>query len=352
MKKYYLIAIFLFFILVSLLYYTFTYFRDINDVWIPGFYYVVLFEFQNHIHGSLFLIPIVIIGLIFGLRGAYIVWGLSVAVVIIHVVPFERPISLIVTNVVYLMIPVIIMTLVKLEARLRQQERKIAADKDRMRRDFISNTLFVQEDERKHMARDLHDDTIPRLCFTAMSIQDLSSDINEISLSQLREKLDSVEKNIIDISEDLRRLSLALRPGILDNLGLIPAIRWLADILEKEKGIHTELVADSKDIKLPGESENHIFRIIQEALNNIRQHANATEVKIIVKHAQMKFVMTITDNGVGFVPPRNGAYFDSANQLGLAGIQQRVELLNGTFEIKSAVNKGTTLNIEIPVDNH
>lgn len=152
---------------------------------------------------------------------------------------------------------------------------------------------------------------------------------------------------ILQTVEDLRRLSLDLRPSILDDLGLIPALRWLADSMSKESNIKTQIFLRGEERKLAPQTETTIFRVVQEALNNIKRHSKASEANISLEFASDCLKLSIVDNGRGFHLPEKLCSFALKNKLGLIGIQERIGLMGGTFQIHSKPGKGTSLLIEL-----
>jgi len=199
----------------------------------------------------------------------------------------------------------------------------------------------AQEDERKRIARELHDDTIQALVVVSRDLENLGS-INSGQTAT------NVRKEIHRIIDGLRRYSQELRPSILDDLGLIPAVKWLASDLEKSSNIHTEIEITGKQRSLPPETDLMLFRITQEALTNIRRHSGATVTAIKIIYAEDVISLIINDNGKGFELTPRLSELARKGQLGLTGMKERAQLLGGTLHIKTQLDKGTELTITIP----
>ena len=149
--------------------------------------------------------------------------------------------------------------------------------------------------------------------------------------------------------QGVRRLSQDLRPAALDNLGLVPALEWLAADVAGYSGIKTKLKVLGTERKLLSEVDLLLFRIAQEALRNVWKHAQATSAEVTLEFAEGKTLVTVSDNGVGFDPPPVVANLPRYGKLGLAGMQERAWLLGGTLTVESEIGKGTTLTVELPV---
>jgi len=159
----------------------------------------------------------------------------------------------------------------------------------------------------------------------------------------------SIRETIVQIVEDLRRLCFDLRPAILDTMGLLPALNWLIDKVRQECNIKTSLVINSETRSLRPEDDVIIFRVIQEALNNIRKHSEATKAAVILNYKPMQLEIAIKDNGKGFIVPKEISTYSTDGKLGLVGVRQRTRALGGAFNIQSEIGKGTVVLVELPV---
>ena len=194
---------------------------------------------------------------------------------------------------------------------------------------------------------ELHDGVIQQLLVMANKAQEAINYENNEN-SEQGNNIKYVRDSALGLTEDLRRISLDLRPSILDNLGLVPAVRWLTEKVAGESEIKTKLFIEGGIRKLSSETELIIFRIIQEALNNVQRHSEATEARFRLIYDLQIFKIVIEDNGVGFHLGRTGSNIAKKTRLGIMGMKQRVQSLGGYFEITSKPRKGTRISISIP----
>lgn len=212
---------------------------------------------------------------------------------------------------------------------------------------YLQQVTKAQEEERKRIARELHDDTAQALVVLSRQLDSFISagqhpmqDI--ITLEKLREQIDS-------ILEGVRRFSQDLRPSILDDLGLLPALEWLASDLTDHFGISIGVAALGSERRFSSEAELLLFRIAQEALRNVWRHSQASRAWVTVEFNEGKTVLTIRDNGKGFELPKRVSDLASAGKLGLAGMEERARLLGGRLALQSELGRGTTVTVEVPI---
>jgi two-component system, NarL family, sensor histidine kinase DegS len=206
---------------------------------------------------------------------------------------------------------------------------------------YLKKIGQAQEAERKRIARELHDDTIQSLVVVSRKLADLSSGSSAYSAADIREE-------VRKIIEGVRHFSQELRPSILDDLGLVPAVQWLASNLQNSENTEIEIEVYGSKRQIPQDSELMLFRIIQEALNNIGKHARATKVLIKLEYSSNQIKVTIQDNGEGFEMPHKVSDFARSDKFGLIGIRERIQLLGGSLKIETQKGKGTTIIIEVP----
>ncbi len=167
----------------------------------------------------------------------------------------------------------------------------------------------------------------------------------------VRDKLTRLYNLAVDTLQGLRRYTKELRPAILDDLGLGPALEWLADSLTADKDIDVSVSLNALQTHdLPRETQLTLFRIAQEAIANIKKHSEATRAMIRMVSSTGRIKLTISDNGKGFQVPPNVSDFSGAGKLGLTGMQERAQLLRGNFTIRSEVGKGTTVIVDMPLE--
>lgn len=216
------------------------------------------------------------------------------------------------------------------------------------RRFYLEHVTRAQEEERKHIARELHDSTAQTLVALLHQLENFLQDRAYLPMSDTR-FLWNIREEIRTVLQEVRHFSRDLRPAILDDLGLIPALEWLVGELKKEYGIRIKLAVDGNERRFPTEVELALFRIIQEALRNVGKHSLAPEAQVKLKLDQGRTVVTIEDNGRGFNPPQNLMELSRQGKLGLIGMQERARLLGGCLQVKSELGRGTTIILEVPI---
>lgn len=225
-------------------------------------------------------------------------------------------------------------------------EQKRLEDKARL---YVHQITRAQEEERERIARELHDDLAQSLLVLTQDLDFLTSTKSEkLSATGRKQFLEKLRSQAIGTLEDLRRCAQDLRPPILDQLGLLAALEWMAENLAKEHGIDAQVKVIGSERSLSTEVGLLLFRIAQEALTNIRKHAEASRAWITLEFGDDKVVLAVNDNGKGFKLPQMPGDFTSVGKLGLAGMQQRAQLMGGTIEMRSTPGKGTTLIVQVP----
>jgi two-component system, NarL family, sensor histidine kinase DevS len=211
----------------------------------------------------------------------------------------------------------------------------------RVQRDAFRRVVEAQEEERRRLARELHDETGQALASILLGLKTLeeASDVTE-----LRDRVEALRSRVVETLQDVRRLAVELRPAALDDFGLEPALERLASGFAEQTGLKVELESRLHDDRLPPEVETVLYRIVQEALTNIVKHANAGRVSIVVTQRAGSVGAIVEDDGRGFDPEQ-----DTNGGIGLIGMRERVELLDGSMAIESAEGKGTTLVVEVPL---
>jgi len=212
----------------------------------------------------------------------------------------------------------------------------------------IRETLMAQEEERKRIARELHDDIAQLIVLLSRRLDILiSGGAHKLPKATISE-LEHLQNIANEAYKSLQRYARDLRPSILDQMGLVAALNWLAEELSKELEIKAAVKADILP-SLPSETELALFRIAQEALNNVRKHAQASEVNVTVESDSSHIRMTITDNGKGFSLSRLTGDLVKEGKLGVQGMEERARLIGGKLEIKSQPGKGTTVIVKAPI---
>lgn len=313
------------------------------------FWYFSVFEFKNDIIGSLFLIPFLYASLVLSWRGSLVVWSLSMAAILPRILYYSFELEDLLRNVVFSLIPLMVVAFISLELTWRETQRTTLAEREKERQIYMSQMFKAQEDERRHIAQELHDDTIQELLVIANRAQKLVSGKIPIT-PEAKEYGKSIRDAVLQVSKEIRRLSRDLRPSILDNVGLVPAIRWLTDRLNEEEMIDSRVVVKGSERGFGSEAEVSIFRIVQESLNNVRRHSGATQVLVTIEFSPESAKIVIQDNGKGFILDKTVGELAAEGKLGIIGMQQRAKFLNGTVGIHSQLGEGTEVSITIVGD--
>lgn len=213
---------------------------------------------------------------------------------------------------------------------------------------YLRQITIAQEEERKRIAREIHDETIQALVILARELDTVASSIKDLPEGN-RHLVENLRQKTNNIMQDLRLLSQDLRPPALDRLGLVPALEGLAADIGKHSGINLEIKIHGVSRRLTDEVELVLFRATQEALRNVWRHSQATSAKIIGEFNERMVRISIKDNGKGFDLPETIGDLVKQGKLGLAGIQERIQLIGGSVKIESEPGRGTTVVIEAAI---
>jgi PAS domain S-box-containing protein len=211
---------------------------------------------------------------------------------------------------------------------------------------YIAEITRAQEEERKRIARELHDDTTQSLATLALEIDAVGRGKKRVP-EEARQQLQYLREKTINILEEVRRFSHQLRPDVLDQLGLMPALELLTKEMNREGKIKAHVEISGSVRRLSSEAELVLFRIAQEALRNASRHSEGTAAMISVSFTKNKVTLVVTDNGHGFKIPTSLGEFASKGKLGLIGMQERARLLGGTLTIQSKIGEWTKININV-----
>lgn len=210
-----------------------------------------------------------------------------------------------------------------------------------------ARAINAQEEERRRIALTLHDETGQALSMLIINLDRLETQL-PLETADLRAKLELNRQVAQRTLSELRKIIYDLRPSILDDLGLVPAIRWFARAHLEEMGIHAEIISDGAEEPLTDHITSTLFRITQEGLNNILKHSQATHAKVQLTKQGGKIELDISDDGCGFDVTKVEQEAIPLQHLGLLGIKERVELLSGKMIIESTPGEGTQIRVEIP----
>jgi PAS domain S-box-containing protein len=212
---------------------------------------------------------------------------------------------------------------------------------------YIKQVTRAQEDERLRIARELHDDTAQLLATLSRDLGSLIPGEKKLT-KPMKERLEKFQKTADSALEGVRRFSQDLRPSILDDLGLVPALEWLITDLEKGYGIATKVNITGRRRRLTPEIELAVFRIAQEVLSNIRRHSQASAVKMSLDFGADALTLIISDDGLGFSIPERTSDLALSGKLGIIGMRERARLIGGTLIVQSEEGSGTTVTLRIP----
>lgn len=303
------------------------------------------FEYIHNIQGSLLYLPFIYAAVAFGWIGITTIWVISLTIMIPRVVYFAHNVSSLSNNISFLTVPVMLILLIVIISKWLKSERKMYLEREAQRQVFMSQVLKAHEDERKHIAQELHDDTIQTLLALNNRIQSLlNKESNSLSV-KIAQQLDSFSNSIYAVTEDLRKVCVNLRPSILDDIGFLEAIRSLVDNLNNG-AIKTRLVVNGENRKLSSETGVIVYRFIQEALNNVSRHSEASEVIVNLDFGTEATKIRVQDNGKGFILPKQLGELTTNHKLGIVGMQERAKLLGGSFNIYSQPGSGTSVYLE------
>ncbi len=211
----------------------------------------------------------------------------------------------------------------------------------RIARDALRRIVDAQELERRRLARELHDETGQALSSILLGLKVLDAKVED---DDVRASVASVRELVVSTLQDVRRLAVELRPKVLDDFGLVPALERLTDLFGSQTGIRVRFESSVGDERLPSEVETALYRIVQESLTNIVKHSRASSISVLLVRKPGAVAAVIEDDGEGFDPAnsRDGGF-------GLEGMRERVGLLDGRLHVESAPGAGTSLFAEVPL---
>lgn len=198
----------------------------------------------------------------------------------------------------------------------------------------------AEERERRAISRELHDEVGQSLSALLLDIESLAEMSSEDS--SFRQRLQNIRTLAENCVNEVRNMALLLRPSMLDDLGLVPALEWQAREVSKRTGMLVETVEENVSDNLPDEHKTCVYRIVQEALNNCSKHAYAKNVRVVVRQEPNYLRISIEDDGKGFEPSR-------VRGLGLVGMNERVSQLGGVLKVESNPARGTRLRVDLPL---
>jgi signal transduction histidine kinase len=230
--------------------------------------------------------------------------------------------------------------ILRLERQARLRYAELALHRGELRQ-LSARLVDAQEAERRSISRELHDEVGQSLGLLLTDVGRLSNRLASND-EKGRELLEHVKVLAERIVQTVRNMALLLRPSMLDDLGLVPAVEWYARELSRQGNIEVKVHAESVSESLPDEVKVCVYRVIQEALNNAQRHAHAKNVLVELTQSRDAIHVEIKDDGSGFDAKRTRG-------MGLLGMEERVKRLGGTITINSQANAGTTIHVELPL---
>lgn len=242
---------------------------------------------------------------------------------------------------------VVVAVPVERERAERRQTEEVTArlhalERDRLRT-YVREVTRAQEAERARIARELHDDVAQRLVVLVRHLDALGEGVSAASLGAAREAAS-------EALSEVRRSSRDLRPTMLDDLGLGPAIEWLADDLADRNDVEVTATVEGGTRRLDAAVELALFRIAQEALRNVERHADASTARVELRFEDAQTRLLVRDDGRGFEVPADPASLARSGRLGMTGMRERAELVGGRLRVRAQEGEGTTVTAVVPLE--
>ena len=228
----------------------------------------------------------------------------------------------------------------RLERELEQRYREVLTAQRELT-DLSARLVSAQEEERRSISRELHDEVGQSLSALLMEAGNAAASVPP-GAAHVRQHVDSIKKLAEASVNIIRNMTLLLRPSMLDDFGLVPALEWQAREVSKRTGIRVHVAAAETAGELPDALKTCIYRVVQEALHNCARHAQARSVRVVVRQEESRIVLSVEDDGRGFDAGR-------VRGLGLVGMEERVRHLGGAFNIRSSPGTGTVVAVELPL---
>lgn len=352
LREPYLWVVFVLITIISLFYYL----VQINWLTVidefPWIRSLILLEWSLKTNGSLYFIPLIATSILFSWRGALTTWLICLIIIFPYLSHSSPTPSILVNNIIFLSVPIFIIISLSFEIKWRKLVKETATAREKERHDYLSQIFKAQEDERERISREIHDDSLQELSVTSSYLQNLIIDDRLNAFTDIKIKIISIRDRIEAISKNLRDLCIDIRPAIINDLGLIHAIRWQVDRFRHDTNINSQVfILGKPTLVIPKKVSINLFRIVQESLNNIKWHADASSVEVIVDLDDNVIKVIIKDNGKGFSLSYDESELIKNRKLGIIDIKKRTQIMNGKITFDTALGKGTSINVEIPLYN-
>jgi two-component system sensor histidine kinase UhpB len=239
---------------------------------------------------------------------------------------------------------VFIGTLLVQRARGRRAQATLA-DSEKHIRDLAGRLMVAQEEERRRIARDLHDDVNQELVAQTIALSKLRDRLADVTTPGVREEVAGLRSRVMTVSRAIRQLSHSLHPGVLEHVGLVSALRGYCGDFEREHGLPVSFHGGDKVGPVKPEVALCLYRVTQEGLGNAARHAGARHARVTLERDGHDVVLTLSDDGRGFDPSEAR----SRRGLGLISLDERVRVVGGRLTIKSESEHGTVLQVTLPL---
>jgi signal transduction histidine kinase/cytochrome b subunit of formate dehydrogenase len=220
--------------------------------------------------------------------------------------------------------------------------------KETARGELLRKVITAQEEERRRIARELHDETGQVLAALVLGM-DTAALAPETDIVGIRKRLGELRVVAVDALEDVHRLIYDLRPSVLDDLGLVTGLKWYAETRLQPTGIPVRVTVTGAETRLPAEVETEVFRIGQEAISNVARHAQASNVRVDLDFRDNNITLEVEDDGVGFDVASVLESADPRREWGILGMRERASLMGGTLHITSEPSRGTRVKVTVPL---
>ena len=221
---------------------------------------------------------------------------------------------------------------------------------EQQRKKGAASAIKAQEEERKRIARELHDETSQSLTGLVIGIK-IAEEMVPDALPEIRERLHNIKDLAHATLGEVHTMAVRLRPSVLDDLGLSAALRSYVKEFTENTGIFVDLRMKSLSSRLPDKLETVLYRVVQEALTNVARHSGASGCRVILERNETDVCGTIVDNGCGFTPSEVMQSEAGCGGLGLHGMKERIELVDGSLIFDSGPEMGTTIHLEVPIES-
>jgi len=290
---------------------------------------VIEVEIRHQLIGSLFLVPIIYGSVTLSWPGGIFAWLLALIWVLPTLIRWDLTTHFV--NIILLVLPALVVAVVTLERRLREREERYFHERERERQVYVAKLVETQENERRRIAQEIHDEALQSLMVIANKADVLASESGDHKAAEANAW---IKQEVLQTMDNLRRLSLNLRPSVLDSFGLVSGLRWLVNSSNSQGGVYVDISVEGEERDMSDLAEVTVFRVVQEALHNMRRHAQAKEGSVAVRFHEDHVEFVVEDDGVGFDPPERLAPYAEESKLGIIGMEQRILSVGGALKIE------------------